>query len=214
MKSIKQQNTFVYLSVAMYLAGIIGLSIEPSQTLFRFLTPFHLLSSVAMLFYFQEEKSKPFYYAFLFLFIVGYFIEVLGVKTGMIFGEYYYLTTLGFKILDVPPMIGVNWFLLVFSTVVVIDKITQEKLQNFSKAVLGALFLTALDFLVEPVAITHKMWEWEKIVPPAQNYIAWYAVSFIMCWVVFSLKFKKHNFIAPYILALQTLFFVVLRVVG
>ncbi len=213
-KKLSEVNkvSFVYLSLSMYLAGLIGLSIPASQPLFQFLTPFHLLSSLLMIWFFQEKKDSKFYFGAAFLIIFGFLIEVLGVQTGLIFGEYQYLTTLGIKIWDVPPIIGVNWFLLVYCAISLMNKYLSNDIHDFSKAVIGAFFLVSFDFIAEPVAISQQMWEWNRMIPPIQNYIAWYLVSFFLCFVLLKLKINTQNFITEYILAFQVAFFVVLRI--
>ena len=52
---------------------------------------------------------------------LGFFIEVIGVKTGFIFGSYYYGAAMGIKILAVPLLIGLNWSILVYSTSLVVQ---------------------------------------------------------------------------------------------
>ena len=47
---------------------------------------------------------------------MGFFVELLGVKTGLIFGNYHYGATFGAKWQDVPYLIGLNWAAMVFYT--------------------------------------------------------------------------------------------------
>jgi putative membrane protein len=53
--------------------------------------------------------------------VAGFFIEAIGVNTGLIFGNYVYKTTLGWKFLETPLIIGVNWILLTCSVVYSIE---------------------------------------------------------------------------------------------
>ena len=41
--------------------------------------------------------------------------EILGVKFGIIFGDYEYGNALGYKIFEVPLLIGANWAILTIS---------------------------------------------------------------------------------------------------
>lgn len=194
----------------MYLAGYIGLNIDATQSLFRSLTPFHLLSSAAILIYFEETKNKHFYIHLITSYLVGFFIEVAGVNTGLIFGEYAYGETLGWKIWNTPLMIGVNWFLLSFAIGKVLNSLS-EKFNPISNpimfATLGAAGMTGLDFLAEPPAIQHDMWSWTQGLPPTQNYIGWFVVSWFLMFLFSKLGLKSKNPLAPWILALQFLFF-------
>jgi bisanhydrobacterioruberin hydratase len=208
---IKNTRAIIYLQASMYLAGIIGLSFSSTQTFFQFLTPFHLLSSFVFLILTQENRNTAFWKFVILAVSVGYLIEVLGVKTQMIFGAYEYQTTLGLKILDVPPMIGINWFLMVFCVGILIEKISEKKSNIFLKTALGAIVLTIFDYIAEPVAISQNMWTWTYSTPPLQNYIAWFIVAFVLLFACLRLKFTKNNPLAIALFIFQIIFFGVLR---
>ena len=202
----KNPKPYIYLLASMYVAGLIGLNQNASAELFKTLTPFNLLTSLAILLYFHAEWNKASIYLCSSVFLLGYFVEVLGVNTGLIFGEYQYDTTLGFKLWGVPPLIGVNWLLLVYAVGVV----SEQFLKNLGmKILLGAAFLTLFDYLVEPVAIRLEMWSWKNGLPPIQNYIAWFVVSVLLLSLFHGSKFLKQNPIAIWILGFQTLFFLI-----
>ncbi|CAN1506423.1 crt_membr_arch, carotene biosynthesis associated membrane protein [Spirosomataceae bacterium] len=208
---IKNTRAIIYLQASMYLAGIIGLSVDTTQTFFHFLTPFHLLSSFVFLILAEKNRNSSFWKFVILAVSVGYFIEVLGVKTQMIFGAYQYQTTLGLKILDVPPMIGINWFLMVFCAGILIEKMSKNNYNILQKTTLGAILLTIFDYIAEPVAISQKMWTWTYDTPPLQNYIAWFIVAFVLLFAFFKLKFTKNNPLGVALFIFQLLFFAVLR---
>jgi len=188
----------------MYVAGIIGLNINATAQLFRFLTPFNLLASCGILLYFHQEWNRNFLIFIILTFLTGYFIEVIGVKTGMIFGEYQYETTLGFKILNVPPVIGINWLLLVYCVGSSFCRVSKP---IYFKVLYGALLMTMFDFLAEPIAIRLDMWSWRNALPPLQNYVGWYITSAFLLTLFHTLKFRKDNPIALWLLILQICFF-------
>lgn len=202
---------WVYLASSMYLAGLIGLNIPSVQSFFQFLTPFHLLSSVAMLGYWHKEWSRSFTALAFLIFLLGYGVEVAGVHTGLIFGSYHYDTTLGWKVAEVPLLIGVNWLVLVYCQADVLQRIPlsiqSPKLTYLFHIGLGAIGLTALDFIVEPVAIKQAMWSWTAGVPPLHNYIGWLLVSSGMMAIFLAFPLKQRNPLAPWILGLQWAFF-------
>ena len=87
-----------------------------NKEFFLAFTPINLFISFVLLFVNQKQlESKELKAAFL-IFFIGMISEILGVKYGLIFGDYVYLDNLGVKILGVPVLIGVNWIILTFIT--------------------------------------------------------------------------------------------------
>jgi len=171
---------------------------------FLSLTPLNLVLTAALLFTFHQEWNKAFYIFFFASFFIGFGVEVLGVKTGVIFGEYYYGEVLGFKIAEVPILIGLNWLVLAYSASIIGTKIIQNiVLRTF----FGAFMMTALDWLIEPVAIQLGFWTWLSEDIPVLNFIAWFVISFFICLLFQFLQFKKQNRMAFWVLGVQALFF-------
>jgi putative membrane protein len=188
----------------MYTAGIIGLNLDSTIELFKSLTPFNLLFSTFVLIYFHLDKSKSFIFFVIVTFMIGYWIEVVGVNTGLIFGEYEYVSTLGFEVLNVPLTIGINWLIVAYCSGHLIHKINVPKIVQ---VVLAALLMTAFDYVVEPIAIRLDMWSWFGKEPPLSNYAGWFITSFVIQIIYFYAPFKKENPVAVWLFALQALFF-------
>lgn len=192
----------------LYTVGVVGvlLAVHPD---FLLLTPVILLVSLAtVLSCHQPEKDwKELAFFCGLVFIVGFTLEAVGVQTGVIFGRYQYGETLGYKWLDAPLMIGINWVLLVYIT-----GATVRQFMPFAwpiiQAVIAAALMTLLDFLIEPVAIKYDMWHWlgDGSVP-VQNYFAWFDIGFLMQLAFIYLVPQVNNRTAPLLLLLQFLFF-------
>jgi uncharacterized membrane protein len=194
----------------MYLAGFIGLFLEITRPIFLQLTSFNLWVSLVLLLFFHENWNKNHIYYFVFIFLFGFFIEVLGVKTGFIFGEYNYGNTLGNKIFQVPISIGANWLLLTY----VFTHFSKTELASFTKnrlaiAFIASLLMTLLDYLIEPIAIKFDFWHWKNGFIPIQNYVAWFFVSFSINYFILSNNLVGKNNIAKLMLILQLVFFLV-----
>jgi putative membrane protein len=189
---------------AFYISGIIGI-LSNSQTIdFLSLTPLNLLVSLFVLLYNHQNGTPKQWLVFFIVAVLGYFVEVVGVNTGIIFGEYTYQTTLGWKVLETPVMIAVNWLILTYAVVYTLGK----KIKNtLYLALLSAVVLVILDFLIEPVAIKYNFWIWASDTVPVENYIAWFVVSFGLCYLMAHDKEKAKNDLAPYLLILQFVFF-------
>ena len=194
----------IIILIAFYVSGVVGILTNNQTIDFLSLTPLNLLINAALLFLNHQKGTSKQFIVFFIIAVAGFFIEAIGVNTGLIFGNYVYKTTLGWKFLETPLIIGVNWILLTCSVVYSIDDKIKSKL---GIAFVSACILVVLDILIEPVAIKYDFWSWNETSVPVKNYIAWFIISFIFCYTVAHFKGKSKNNLAPYLLILQFLFF-------
>ena len=160
---MKETRAIVFLSSA-YLAGLIGIGL-PIHPDFVLLTPFNLLMSTAFALWFHPHKNRQFYVFALIAAVTGFLVEMVGVKTGLIFGNYQYEYVLGPKIWDTPPMIGVSWLLTAYCAACTAEFMTTSP-SKWLKAFFAACLMTALDWLIEPIAISQHFWAWGNNVVP------------------------------------------------
>lgn len=193
------------LTLAMYVAGAIGLSIESSRPLFQLLTPFNLLFTALLLLVYQAERTPAFWGWVLLAAGLGYLAEVIGVATGFPFGSYVYGSTLGVKVWEVPLTIALNWLVLAYGAGYVVYRYI--KVPWWGQAFLAAVLMVALDVAIEPVAIAYDFWSWELGQPPLQNYLGWFGVALVIQGGYFRFSFPKANPIALHLWALQAIFF-------
>jgi putative membrane protein len=139
------------------------------------------------------------------VYLIGISVEIIGVNTGLLFGDYSYGANLGPKILGVPPLIGFNWLLLTFLTGTIAKHVIPNK---WLAVICGALLMVGLDFFMEPIAPVFDFWSWQGGVAPLKNFIHWYLVSlFMQLIVVNDLPEKKHPLPMHHFVS-QLLFFV------
>ena len=194
----------IIILIAFYISGIIGILTNNKTIDFLSLTPLNLLVNATLLLLNHQKGTNKQWLVFLIIAVIGYFIEVIGVTTGVIFGNYFYKTTLGWKLFETPLIIGVNWMLLTCAVVYTIE----IKIKNtIGIALLSACLLVALDILIEPVAMKYDFWTWKQAVVPVKNYIAWFIISFILCYILALYKGASKNNFAPYLLIMQFIFF-------
>jgi putative membrane protein len=211
MRSTKRQGYFAHaILINSHLCGLIGMQ-TTLKWLFLLFTPYNLLLSTFLLFYHHTVYSRNFWIFCISIFLLGYGIEVVGVHTGLVFGDYSYGQSLGFKLAGVPLVMGLNWLNLIYSIGVVFNTI---KLPIYLKALIGATTLTLLDILIEPIAIHYDYWSWESISVPIQNYLAWLVISFLFLVFFYSMKFKKDNRMAVLFFIVQVFFFATLNIVS
>jgi putative membrane protein len=190
------------LVLILHLVGLVALA-SPLAGLVLPLTPFNLLITAGAMILFAELDRRTIALALL-LGTLGYAVEVLGVWSGRVFGEYQYGEVLGFKILNVPLLIGLNWSMLVFAIGV---PLSRTSLPVRAKILLGSAAMVVLDVLIEPVAIHLGFWSWAQGSIPPQNYLAWGGVSAVFFTLFFLMPGRRKNPVARYVLLAQVLFF-------
>lgn len=202
----KQKRIAIIILVILHTVGAVGFVIPQFTALFKQLVPLNLFISLGVLLYFHKPYKPIFFLGMIGVMLAGWGIEWVGVETGKIFGQYHYKSTLGYKIDNVPVMIGVNWFILLYCSFLLAGKIAKPL---WLRSLLAAFFMVLMDILIEPVAIRYDYWEWATLHIPIQNYIAWFIVGFAMALGFGSLKLKIQNNIAIPLYCIQLVFFIV-----
>ena len=164
----------VFIIWLFHLCGLIGISFGNKEWFISF-TPINLFISFVLLFINQKELEIKNIFTILFIFLIGMIAETLGVNYGIIFGEYNYLDNLGYKVLGVPIMIGVQWIILTFITGSFSSYIFGHS--KFKSILFGAVLMVLLDVLIEPVAPQMGFWVFENLTAPIKNYIGWLIIS-------------------------------------
>lgn len=188
--------------------GITGMLLPASRETFTSLTPIALLLSIAaiILFHKSHDLTKDILF-FLFVFITAFIIEAIGVKTGRIFGIYRYETGLGPKIFETPLMIGANWALLVYCSAIIADRLP---VSDFLKIIAGSALMLAYDLILEQAAPVMHMWSFEDSVIPWRNYASWFLLAVIYHSLLRLSGIRTENRIAPFVLYVQAVFFIIL----
>ncbi len=199
----------IFILLVLHAVGIWGLLFSGQTESFQRLTPFNLIVSNILLFAFHRDWRPCFIIFVLVCAFFGFFAEVAGIHTGLIFGEYSYGESLGYKVLDVPLLIGLNWLMLVYAT----GSLFSLARVPLPLRVLGAaLLMVALDMLIEPVAIQFDFWSWNGNDIPVSNFIGWFGVALVLQVLFQLMPFGKQNNLAPWLLIIQTLFFLLLNI--
>jgi uncharacterized membrane protein len=115
--------------------------------------------------------------------------ELLGTSTGFPFGDYSYLSGLGYKIGGLVPFtIPLSWFYVGLSSyLIAISGLKVAKKPSLGRHIaavgVGALLFTCWDFALEPGMSQSFLpfWYWEQpgafFGTPYQNYVGWFGTS-------------------------------------
>lgn len=196
--------------VAFYIIGALGFGLSATSALFTSVTQYALLFTAVILFlYHQFPFNSKQILIYLSIVISAFFIEVIGVNTGLIFGTYNYGSSLGLKLWNTPLMIGINWIMLSYSFTAITHKL---KLNNLTKSLIGAGGMVVYDVIMEQIAPVLDMWTWQNNQIPIQNYIAWFVFSFLFISLIHKSKTQSKNPLALTIVLSQSIFFLTIYV--
>ena len=205
---LTQQTTITALLIIFFTVGVLGMLLPATNSYFLQLTPLALLLSFTVLALSDESKQRVKLIAYLlFIYFTSYFIEVAGVHTGLLFGEYSYGNNLGLKLWGTPLIIGANWFFLVYTTAAIFEK---TKISVALKILLASLSMLVYDVVMEQVAPKLDMWSWKQVDVPFQNYFTWFAIAIVFHIGLKLLNIKIKNSLALAVLLCQFIFFVLL----
>ena len=222
--SLNKYQVATFITLLFHVSGCIGM-FTSYQHWFISYTPLNLLI-VFVLVLFTQVKNIAFFGFVVLCFVTGMLVEMIGVKTGVLFGDYRYGPVLGPKLINVPLLIGINWFIVVYCSGVVVtifhnwlkSKYTAEgrvlspAILNFSFILDAALLTTFFDWLMEPVAVRLGFWFWNGTGEiPLFNYVCWFVISSLLLAVFRRLRFDKENLFAVHLFFIQVLFFGTLR---
>ncbi|GAB3332346.1 carotenoid biosynthesis protein [Hymenobacter humi] len=195
------------LVLLFHITGFVGLAFSNNPSFYLRFTPLTLLLTAGLLFAFQPGRSVGFWSFCVSVSLLGFAAEVVGVFTGKFFGHYSYGQTLGFKVLDVPLAIGLNWLVLTYVCGVLARYIP---LPELPRTILAALLMVGLDLCMEPVASTYDFWHWTANVIPLQNFRDWFIFSCVLQMLFNRANFTKSNPLVPIVYLTQLLFFFLL----
>lgn len=207
MKRFKSNKVLTSILIFFLSVGLIGF-FTPYEAWFKSLSFQNLLLTFVLVSISFQSILKQYILSLFIIFSIGFLCEVIGVNKGWIFGNYSYTENLGFSILKVPIIIGINWAILTMGAWQIVRKIN---VNNYIKIVLGALLMVVFDFIMEPVAIQLDFWYWENNVIPLFNYFSWFAISLVTMYFC-SKKLNKNKGIVKQVFIAQLVFFLILNI--
>jgi uncharacterized membrane protein len=115
----------------------------------------------------------------------GLAVEVVGVHTGLPFGEYAYSDRLGPRLLGVPLVVPLAWTWMAWPAWLAAVRLTASPVWRVAVATVA---LAAWDVFLDPQMVAAGQWVWHTPIPtlpgvtgvPIGNYLGWLVVSAAM----------------------------------
>lgn len=107
-----------------------------------------MLSTYLLLIYHENYLRKDIL-IFLLIAILGFFIELIGVNTEVIFGQYFYGNALGLKLFNTPLLIALNWLFLTYTAFAVSTKISKS---GMLQLLIAPSLMMLYDIILEQLA--------------------------------------------------------------
>ncbi|MBN1926550.1 MAG: carotenoid biosynthesis protein [Prolixibacteraceae bacterium] len=208
LKNLEVRDATKFL-IIFYVVGITGFLIPFTREIFEKMIPLSLLINLFLIFLFHRPYNAKHLLFFGSVFLLTFFIEAIGVNTGVLFGEYIYGNSLPVKLFETPLIIGLNWLMLSYGVVQLLRMSMQLRKYII---ILGAACMTIFDIMMEPVAMKTGMWSWSYNIIPWQNFIMWFILSAIIIAGFELFSIKTDNKIAGRVFLFQLFFFVVLNI--
>lgn len=208
--ALKNYNPYRFL-VIFYIVGLLGHIIPFTRNLMLFITPLALfISGITIIIPFIQNREYRLIIFLVFAGFIGYTAEIIGVNTGLLFGDYSYGEVLGPALWGVPFTLILNWIIILAGSL----SLSEILLKNNILIVLSsAVFSLIFDFIMEPVAVYFRYWTWKDASIPVSNYITWGIIIFFFSAIFKLLKFKIKHRLPAFLFVIFTFYFLLLRIV-
>ena len=137
-------------------------------------------------------------------FFIGIFMEIIGTKTGLIFGgkyEFNLKLSPGPSISGIPLIIPLSWSGLIYMILNYCELVLGVSFyflsnQNTTLLLLPSILMVLLDLVLDPIAVDEKRWIWKKSGAyygvPLLNFIGWLFTTFLILFIfkLFQSDFK------------------------
>jgi len=118
--------------------------------------------------------------------VVSWCFEEVGVSTGLVYGAYHYSSRLGAKLGEVPLIIPLAWFMMVYASwtwqgCCWMAPARRHRRGTAARIVTAAMVMTAWDTVMDPGMARSGAWTWEPggayFGVPLHNFAGWLATT-------------------------------------
>ncbi len=182
-------NSFDIIFIAIiHIAGIIGIRLFPDLFL---KSSFIAIVIPLALYLFRVKPNRKDSFLMSLVYIIAFLSEWIGVCSGLLYGDYTYGDSLGFKLDGVPIIMGGNWLLLCLVSRELVGKLFSNK---FMIIIASSFLMVLIDILMEPLSNQLDFWSWKNNIIPFSNYVDWFLVALLNQTVFSYLDYKTNMF--------------------
>ena len=128
-------------------------------------------------------------------FFIGISIEIIGTKTGLIFGgkyEFNLKLSPGPSLSGIPLIIPLSWSGLTYTTLNYCELVFGGSFnslsnQNITLLLLPSTLMVLIDLILDPIAVDEKRWSWKKSGTyygvPFLNFVGWLFTTFLILFI-------------------------------
>lgn len=203
------ENKVPIYFIVFYMVGLVLFTVPITHEIFISITSFTLLLVIGIVFFFHKQWDTKTRIVFGAIMLLSFLLEMVGVSTGKLFGNYQYDNGLGIKIFNTPIIIGLNWLFLVYATQAIAIKMTKQKI---SIILIGSSLMVIYDLLMEYVAPTMNMWHFTTTYPPVENFVTWFLAAITFQTLLLTSKINVENNTGRSLFWIQMVFFMIIGV--
>ena len=182
-------NSFDIIFIAIiHIAGIIGIRLFPDLFL---KSSFIAIVIPLALYLFRVKPNRKDSFLMSLVYLIAFLSEWIGVCSGLLYGDYTYGDSLGFKLDGVPIIMGGNWLLLCLVSRELVGKLFSNK---FVIIIASSFLMVLIDILMEPLSNQLDFWSWKNNIIPFSNYVDWFLVALLNQTVFSYLDYKTNMF--------------------
>lgn len=125
---------------------------------------------------------------------LSFAIEVIGVKTGVPFGDYFYSQDLGRQFFDVPLLIPAAWFMMLYPSFIIGRLLTKN---HVFATLIGAWLMATWDLYLDPQMVNVGYWIWldsqnvATAIIPISNFFGWFASAAVIIGLLNFLRIEN-----------------------
>ena len=153
------KKLILYFIPIFYSIGILIHLTALNEKILNYLTPISLLAINILVIAYGFIGIKKSLIWLIASYLLTFFLEVIGVKSGLVFGSYEYGNGLGLKFLDVPLIIGLNWVVVVLGATALSERISSTKIKYVltSKTLKENLATSSFEFCMALITTPFKL---------------------------------------------------------